>query len=65
MIVTYCMCPHRLKRDCGVRGSLRPLPRSNVLGASDFPLGAPELGHGGTGFIDQVILLWEKGLERK
>lgn len=46
-------------------GSWRPLPGSGVLEASDFPLYAPEVGHGRTGFINQVILLWEKGLEGK
>lgn len=53
----------KIKETLGVKGSLRPLPRSTILRVSDSPLCTPELGHGKTGFSKQVIQLWDKSLE--
>ena len=65
VIVTHHVCSQRCRRDCCVRGSLRPLPRSSVLGAFDSPLCTAELGHGRTGFTKQAILFWEEGFKGK
>ena len=63
VIVPCHVCPHRSRRDCCVRGSLRPLPRSNVLGAFDSPLCTPELGHGRTGFTNRPFCFGRRDLK--